>query len=876
MRISNNFIRKDSLLKLTVAIFVLSVTFSVGCMKEMPVDPLTPEERAWLSEHDGKIRLGHDPNAKPIDYIDENGKFQGLAADYVRLLEKRLNFGFDIVRIKTWDEVLSKAKNKEVDVLSTFTKTEEREHWMLFTEPYIVIPTVILTRDDFKGNLTLDTMKDMKVTFTKGWVIDDYLRQKYSHLNMQPAIDSDTALNNLITNNADAWVTALTVASVKIEENRVSNIRIVGKTDLSFNLAMASRKDWPILQNILKKGLSLISEEERSDIFSKWIHINQESILESRKFWISVFIIIGIALLPVIIIYYWNKTLKRKIEQKTDALENELKERMQAEEALRESNARHKVMISNISDVIAIMDTDGIITYKSSNIEKQFGWHPEDLIGTDGWATVHPDDLERIQKEFYNLLEKDNYVKTVEYRYKCKDGSYKFIELTAINLTNDSFVNGVLMNYHDISERKRAETALITSEVKHRTQFEKASDGIFVIDKQGKIIDVNESFAIMHGYTLDELLKLNLKELDAPETAKHTPERMHRIIDKSEHLQFEVDHYHKNGNIFPLHVAANSIDIGGEKYVIAFHRDLTELKNAEKEKKKLETKLQQAQKMESIGTLAGGIAHDFNNILSPIMMHSEILLEDIPKDSPLRSSLNEIFTSSLRARDLVKQILTFSRQDDHEIKLIKIQPIIKEALKLIRSSIPTSIEIKQYISTDCGIVKADPTQIHQIVMNLATNAYHAMEDAGGVLKVNLKQVELGEQDVLHLDIEPGPYACSTFADTGIGMDKDLTEKIFAPFFTTKELGKGTGMGLSVVHGIVKTAGGSISVYSEPGKGTEFRVYLPVVKSPSEKHETQTIEPIQGGIERILLVDDEGAIASIEKQILERLGYQVTS
>ncbi|MBT4526820.1 MAG: PAS domain S-box protein [Deltaproteobacteria bacterium] len=293
--------------------------------------------------------------------------------------------------------------------------------------------------------------------------------------------------------------------------------------------------------------------------------------------------------------------------------------------------------------------------------------------------------------------------------------------------------------------------------------------------------------------------------------------------------------------------------------------------------KKIETQLQQAQKMESIGTLAGGIAHDFNNVLFPILGHTEMLLQDIPEDSPFRDSLNKIFTGGMRASELVKQILTFSRQESSEMKLMKAQPIIKEALKLIRSTIPTTIEIKQYIQPDCGVIKADPTQIHQIVMNLATNAYHAMGDTTGELKVNLKEVELNEQDVLYPDMTPGPYAWLTIADTGEGMDKNLTEKIFDPFFTTKEKGKGTGMGLSVVHGIVTGMKGVIKVYSEPGQGTEFNIYLPVVKSHSEQQEiNQTKEPIQGGIERILLVDDEKAIIGMEKSMLERLGYQVTS
>jgi len=290
---------------------------------------------------------------------------------------------------------------------------------------------------------------------------------------------------------------------------------------------------------------------------------------------------------------------------------------------------------------------------------------------------------------------------------------------------------------------------------------------------------------------------------------------------------------------------------GNLKRIRGFLMDVTE-------QRKLEAQLRQAQRMETIGTLAGGIAHDFNNILFPILGHADMLLADIPEDSPLQDGLNEISAGALRAKDLVRQILTFSRQDTTELILMKMQPIIKEALKLIRSTIPTTIDITQDINADCGAIKADPTQLHQIIMNLTTNAFHAMEETGGVLSVSLKEIELGNDDVINLDLEPGTYICLTIADTGTGMDKNIIEKIFDPFFTTKEVGKGTGMGLSVVHGIVKSMKGAIQVYSEPGKGAEFRVCLPVEQSSFERQSIQIHDVIQSGTEQILFVDDEAA------------------
>jgi len=215
-----------SFLKLVVFLVAVScVSLTTGCHKDQTKDPLSAEEREWLTEHDGKIVLAHDPDAKPIDYIDEKGEFRGLAADYVHLIEKKLNFKFDIVHIKTWAEVLEKARKKEIDVLCAITKTPAREKWLLFTKPYIIIPTVILVRESIKETLTPEQMKDMKVTFTKGWVIDEYLRENHGYLDLVPSIDEKTAMNRLSLGQADAWVTALTTSSILIEKHKIHDFR---------------------------------------------------------------------------------------------------------------------------------------------------------------------------------------------------------------------------------------------------------------------------------------------------------------------------------------------------------------------------------------------------------------------------------------------------------------------------------------------------------------------------------------------------------------------------------------------------------------------------------------------------------------------------
>ncbi len=294
----------------------------------------------------------------------------------------------------------------------------------------------------------------------------------------------------------------------------------------------------------------------------------------------------------------------------------------------------------------------------------------------------------------------------------------------------------------------------------------------------------------------------------------------------------------------------------------------------EKEKAKLEGQLIQLQKMETIGTLAGGIAHDFNNILTPILGYTEMALEELSEDSALRYDIEQINGAATRGKDLVQQILTFSRQVDFDKKPLKLDDIIKEVLKLIRASFPSNIEIRQKLNSDTGTVLADATQMHQIIMNLCTNAYHAMLPSGGELSIMLDKVNVGTRPIKgSAKIQKGSYVRLTISDTGHGMDKSTMERIFEPFFTKKEVGSGSGLGLSVVHGIVNNYHGTIVVKSEPGEGASFMIYLP---QHSKEYVAQKDEPqkVKKGHGSILFVDDEKEITFMGKKMLESLGYTV--
>jgi len=317
-----------------------------------------------------------------------------------------------------------------------------------------------------------------------------------------------------------------------------------------------------------------------------------------------------------------------------------------------------------------------------------------------------------------------------------------------------------------------------------------------------------------------------------------------------------------------------------EFYRILRHQKTTLERQVEERTQALaesERQMQQVLKLQAIGTLAGGIAHDFNNILFPIIGYTEITMDDVPADSPSRRNLEEILKAANRARELVQQILTFSRQNGRERKPIRVQAIVGEALRLLRASIPKTIDIRCDLDEDCNAIMGDPTQIHQVIMNLCTNAYQAMQETGGTLEIRLEQTQIGyEETVKRAGIKMGPHLLLTVRDEGVGMEPAVMDRIFEPYYTTKEPGKGTGLGLSVIHGIVKNHGGFITVESTAGKGSVFHVHLPTLDDVEADIEKTASVAKSGDNERILLLDDEPQIVAMEKKLLEKLGYRVTA
>ncbi len=553
-----------------------------------------------------------------------------------------------------------------------------------------------------------------------------------------------------------------------------------------------------------------------------------------------------------------------------DSLQHELTEKNRAELALKDSEEKYRELVENANSIIFRTDTQGRFTFVNEFTQKFFGYSEDELLGKSLVGTIVPEtgqngsNLESMIKDI--TVHPDLYASNENENMK-KNGERVWVSWANKSIYDDTGkVSGILSVGNDITARKRAEEELQLLS----TAIEHAAESVMITDQKGTIQYVNPAFEKIAGFSRMEALGQNPRLLQSGKHDHAFYAELWDTISKGGVWQGQFINKRKDGSLYEEEASISPVlDNKNEiTHFVAVKRDVSDQLNLEKQ-------FHQAQKMEAIGTLAGGIAHDFNNILYAVIGFAELAMEELPEDSPVRAKLDQILTAGGRARDLVKQILTLSRQTEAERMPLQVNHIVREALKLLRPSFPTTIEFRHTISTS-ALVHGDAAQIHQVLMNLCTNAYHAMREKGGVLSIDLCEVSIDSETASHLeDINPGRYIKLSVGDTGYGIVQVHVDKIFEPYFTTKERGEGTGLGLSVVHGAVKSHGGAISVYSEPDQGTTFHVFLPIIEDGSVKTPT-TVKPIPKGDERLLLVDDELNIVELEKQMLQRLGYRVTT
>ncbi|MBW2049740.1 MAG: PAS domain S-box protein [Deltaproteobacteria bacterium] len=563
--------------------------------------------------------------------------------------------------------------------------------------------------------------------------------------------------------------------------------------------------------------------------------------------------------------HVWNNVTLIPGSKKSIASLLDITPLKKAEEAIRESEERYRILIEYSNDGIAIV-RDGVHLYVNNRFGKIFGYDsPGEIIGRPIDLVIDPDDRTRVAGNAQRRERGEKAPSQYEFKGVRRDGTTVFLEVSAARITYQG-APATLAFFRDVTVRRKEEE----ERLRLATAIDQSAEAIVITDVNGDIQYVNPAFERITGYTREEAMGQNPRILKSGKHDKTFYEDLWNIIGKGKVWSGHFTNRNRDGELYQEEASISPVKDHSGRIInyVAVKRDVTA-------EMRMEKQLRQSQKMEAMGTLAGGIAHDFNNILASIMGYAELAGLETPDGSKGADYLESVLKATGRARDLVKQILSFSRQREEDLRPLRMDLIVKEALKLLRASLPSTVEIRGHVDRGLGSVLADPTQIHQVVMNLCTNAAQAMGQAGGVLEVSLHNEELGVKDE-DLDLGPGRFLRLTVGDTGAGMAPGVMERIFDPYFTTKEKGLGTGLGLSVVRGIVENCGGTIRVESEPGRGSTFHVYFPVVEEAEGAVEQGPEEPLATGTERILFVDDEPTLADLNRDRLSRLGYEVTT
>ena len=570
--------------------------------------------------------------------------------------------------------------------------------------------------------------------------------------------------------------------------------------------------------------------------------------------------------------WVWARTFPISDEQgriiRVAGVAEDITSRKQTEMTLQRERDRAQQYLDLVEVLMVGLDRDGRITLLNRKGCEILGVSEREVLGRK-WVSefIPPENRQAMSRLLSQLFSKGaTGADRVENEVVTREGLRRLVTWhNAVLRDERGDVSGVLAAGHDITQQRRDQEAAL----RLMTAIEQADESVTITDRQGVILYVNPAAEKISGYTGERMLGETPRLFSSGRHDKAFYQDLWSTVLAGRTWRGQITNQRADGSLYDLETSISPVrdSMGAVTHFVAVAKDITN-------ERVLERQLRQAQKMEAIGTLAGGIAHDFNNILAAIFGYAELAADSVEMGDLPGGELEQILKACDRARSLVGQILTFSRQTEQERRPIELGLLVKEALKLLRASLPATIEIVQNISAEHGRVLADPSQMHQVVMNLCTNAAQAMHPDGGRLEVTLTALHLEDETAPQLgSLAPGPYVKLAVGDTGVGMSHQTMERIFDPFFTTRQRGGGTGLGLSMVHGIITGHGGAIRVYSEPGQGSVFHIYLPLA---DDQGQTQAAprEAAPTGRESLLLVDDEELLVDIGCQMLARLGYRV--
>ncbi len=787
--------------------------------------------------------------------IDNHGRPTGFAIDILTQIAAAADLQVTYKVFDSWEKVEKALRTGQADLIPNQGITLERQKQIAFTSPVETFPIVIFVRHDTIHIFTPDDLAGHTVA-TVRYNIGTRLIAQRRDLEHKVLSNANEALLELLAGQVDALVyPGPVLMKLAITAGLEDRIKMVGPPLMEIKRAIAVRKGDQALFNLLDSAVSrLVPSKRYEQIYAKWYG-------RPKPFWTPKKVVLAMGTLLFIIALGYNIRVTR-INRR---LGQSMADQARAEAALRENEEKYRLMVENQNDLIIKMDCEFRMVFASPSCCDTFGMAPEILAGRDFPSLVHPDEREKVQLALQSLLVAPHICRHEE-RILTPKGLRWFAWSNNAVMAEDGRIYEIVGVGRDTTDRKEAELRLQVSEEKFRAIFEQSGDAVVLLDSLNfALVDFNDAAYQPLGYTKEEFSKVTFKDLLVPDGADTVAKTIRRLI-ASRDQPVEARLRTKSGEIRHYRMKQQRLTFNDGKYLLEIWHDITDLKM-------LEANLVQSQKMEAIGTLAGGIAHDFNNILSIIIGNAELAVEDIADGHAAKNRLREILTASIRAKEVVHQLLSFSRQDEEKRSPVLLGPIIEESLQLLRATIPSTIDIHKNISDPDLTILADATRIHQVLINLCTNAAQAIAESSGKIIVSLAPIRLDEYHADRYGLPAGAYAQITVEDTGCGIDPEIIDRIFDPYFTTKEAHQGTGMGLSIVHSIVSRHEGAINVESPPGYGTTFRVFLPLSsQKPTSKIELPgSSAPNHASI---LLVDDEPSLVRLGKQCLEKLGYSV--
>lgn len=814
---------------------------------------LTQEEIAWLAEHQ-VIKIAVDPSIEPVEFITPEGEISGIAGSYLELISKKLNVRFEWVKNDSFNDGIDKIISKEADMLSAVNPTIEREEFLTFSDSYMNVNSVIFAREGENVFGNIEGLAGHTIAQVEGFVTVGWIRRDYPDIEIVEVSNVVEALKLVSAGVVDAHIGSIPITSHNIAAESFTNIVAAGVTPFEGEISMGIRSELPLLASSITKALSSITDEERAEITRQWIVLRTVA----RQNYDLVWQIIAVAAAIVMLVLIWNFSLRREVRRR------------------KFSEERFQQIAETVDGLFYILSADfKKIKYVSPNFEKWTNRKCQELYNdTQIWRDmIHPDDLE-MYVEAVEVAVSNNFSSLIpDYRIIQPDGLIRWLSTQSHPVRNEQGeITGVIGVVTDISSKVKSNEKLNEINSQFQNAFTYASHGMVLVSLDGNYMRVNDAYCNIVGYTSKELMNLSVAELTHPDDQDLSKQLMKDLI-TGNRLTFQLEKrlFRKDGSIVPAQLNVSLVRDNNNMPVhfVGQIQDLSALKEREEQ-------LRHSQKMDAVGKLTGGIAHDFNNILGIILGNLEILKNTVTGESKVELRVDKAISGVDRGANLIKKLLSFSRKTTHAADITNVNDCITNLEEFIKKSLTVSVKINKSFAKDIWPVEIDGGDLEDVILNLSLNAKDAMEN-GGELTFVTANITLDEKSTdINTDNNIGDYVVISVRDTGTGIEPELIDKVLEPFFTTKAVNKGTGLGLSMVHGFVQRSGGHMKIYSEIGKGTTFKLYIPrSYKNNAVKAEQLSNQKnLPCGKETILVVEDEQHLCEIAEEQLINLGYSV--